>query len=145
MSIPIAGTLGDQQASLFGHGCFAESQIKATYGTGAFIWLNAGNCADLTAPDGLLRTIAWRLDRPSYALEGFVMSAGAAFEWLAPRLAVAGGGMGVVERAQQLGTSGGVILVPCRRLSRLSLQRIPRLTRPMPRMSTPTASSTAPT
>jgi glycerol kinase len=110
--VPITAALGDQQASLFGHGCFAESQIKATYGTGAFIWLNAGDRADAPCPDGLLRTIAWRLDQPCYALEGFVMSAGAALEWLASRLAVPGGGIGVAEQAQRAGTSGGVTLVP---------------------------------
>jgi glycerol kinase len=112
VSVPIAAALGDQQASLFGHGCFGESQIKATYGTGAFIWLNAGNRADTPCPQGLLRTIAWQLDQPCYALEGFVMSAGAALEWLATRLAIPDGGIGVAARAQQAASSGGVILVP---------------------------------
>jgi glycerol kinase len=110
--VPITAALGDQQASLFGHGCFAESQVKATYGTGAFIWLNAGSLPDTPCPEGLLRTIAWRLHRPCYALEGFVMSAGATLEWLATRLAVPGGVIGVVEQARRAGTSGGVILVP---------------------------------
>jgi glycerol kinase len=110
--IPITAALGDQQASLFGHGCFERSAIKATYGTGAFIWLNAGNRPDVTAADGLLRTVAWHLDEPCYALEGFVMYAGAALEWLATRLSIPAGGIGVVERAQQAGSSGGVILVP---------------------------------
>jgi glycerol kinase len=108
----ITAALGDQQASLFGHGCFAPAAIKATYGTGAFIWLNAGNRPDVAAADGLLRTVAWHLDEPCYALEGFVMYAGAILEWLAARLSIPGGGIGVVERAQQAGTSGGVILVP---------------------------------
>jgi glycerol kinase len=110
--IPITAALGDQQASLFGHGCFEPAAIKATYGTGAFIWLNAGNHPDIAAADGLLRTVAWHLDEPCYALEGFVMYAGAILEWLAARLSIPGGGVGVVERAQQVGTSGGVILVP---------------------------------
>ncbi len=112
VSIPITASLGDQQASLFGHGCFAESQVKATYGTGAFIWLNAGQRADAPCPGGLLRTVAWHLAEPCYALEGFVMSAGATLEWLAARLAIPGGGAGVVERARQAGSSGGVTLVP---------------------------------
>ena len=109
---PSRRALGDQQASLFGHGCFEPSAIKATYGTGAFIWLNAGNRPDVAAADGLLRTVAWHLDEPCYALEGFVMYAGAILEWLAARLSISGGGIGVVERAQQAGSSGGVILVP---------------------------------
>lgn len=112
VAIPITAALGDQQASLFGHGCFDESHIKATYGTGAFIWLNAGSRPDTPCPEGLLRTIAWHLDQPCYALEGFVMSAGAVLEWLASRLAIPDGGIGVVEQARQAGTSSGVILVP---------------------------------
>jgi glycerol kinase len=110
--IPITAALGDQQASLFGHGCFEPSAIKATYGTGAFIWLNAGSRPDIAAGDGLLRTVAWHLDEPCYALEGFVMYAGAILEWLATQLSIPGGGIGVVEQAQQVGSSDGVILVP---------------------------------
>jgi glycerol kinase len=110
--IPITAALGDQQASLFGHGCFAPSDIKATYGTGAFLWLNAGNRSDVACADGLLRTVAWHLDEPCYALEGFVMYAGAILEWLAARFSIPGGGIGAVERAQQAGSSGGVILIP---------------------------------
>src|SRR5262249_27063964 len=41
-----------------------------------------------------------------------VMYAGAILEWLAMRLNIPGGGSGVVERAQQAGSSGGVILIP---------------------------------
>jgi glycerol kinase len=110
--IPITAALGDQQASLFGHGCFEPSAIKATYGTGAFIWLNAGNRPDIAVADGLLRTVAWHLDEPCYALEGFVMYAGAILEWLSARLSVPGGGIAIVEQARQVGSSGGVILVP---------------------------------
>jgi glycerol kinase len=110
--LAITGALGDQQASLFGHGCFEPSAIKATYGTGAFIWINGGNRPDIAAGDGLLRTVAWRLDEPCYALEGFVMYAGAALEWLASRFSIPGGGLGVVEQAQQAGSSGGAILIP---------------------------------
>lgn len=111
-AIPITAALGDQQASLFGHGCFEPSSIKATYGTGAFLWLNAGHRPDIAAGEGLLRTIAWHRDEPCYALEGFVMSAGAALEWLASRLSIPDGGRGVVALAQQAGASGGVILIP---------------------------------
>ena len=111
-SIAITAMLGDQQASLFGHGCFAAGQLKATYGTGAFIWLNAGERPDFAVGDGMIRTIAWHLDKPCYAVEGFVMYAGATLDWLATRLGITDGGAGVVERAQQAGSSNGVVLVP---------------------------------
>ncbi|HAL93053.1 MAG TPA: glycerol kinase, partial [Verrucomicrobia bacterium] len=34
--VPIAGIAGDQQAALFGQGCFSAGQAKNTYGTGCF-------------------------------------------------------------------------------------------------------------
>lgn len=112
-AIPITAALGDQQASLFGHGCFEPGQMKVTYGTGAFLWVNAGahRPAAITG-DGLLRTIAWALDRPAYALEGFVMYAGAILDWLGTRLSIAGGGPAVARQAERAGSSEGVVLVP---------------------------------
>jgi glycerol kinase len=111
-AIPITAAMGDQQAALFGHGCFDPLQLKITYGTGAFLWVNAGADPAINATDGLIRTIAWSLGRPTYALEGFVMYAGAILDWLATRLGIAGGGAAVVREAQQAGTSDGVALVP---------------------------------
>ena len=110
--IPITAALGDQQASLFGHCCFDAAEMKVTYGTGAFIWHNTGAELDTGRDDGLIRTIAWQLDQTCYALEGFIMYAGAIFDWLAARLGLAGGGRAVAELAQQAGGSDGVVLIP---------------------------------
>ena len=108
---PVTSVLGDQQAALFGHGCVGEMQAKVTYGTGAFLWANAGH-TPREAPQGILRTIAWQTDRPTYAFEGFVMYAGKVLEWLGARLAIAGGAAGVAAEAEKAGTSAGVTLVP---------------------------------
>ncbi|HWT85385.1 MAG TPA: FGGY family carbohydrate kinase, partial [Myxococcales bacterium] len=40
--IPIAGIAGDQQSALVGQACFEEGEAKCTYGTGAFLLMNAG-------------------------------------------------------------------------------------------------------
>jgi len=37
---PIAGIAGDQQAALYGQGCFSPGDAKCTYGTGAFLLMN---------------------------------------------------------------------------------------------------------
>ena len=42
---PILGVAGDQQAALFGQGCMERGSGKNTYGTGAFLLLNAGDRA----------------------------------------------------------------------------------------------------
>jgi glycerol kinase len=80
--IPIAGVAGDQQAALFGQGCFEPGMAKNTYGTGCFMLLNTGTKFQMST-QGLLTTIAWGLDnKVEYALEGSVFIAGAAVQWL---------------------------------------------------------------
>ena len=111
-AIPITAAMGDQQASLFGHGCFNAGELKVTYGTGAFVWANAGHLPPAHQPDGLIRTIAWDIGTPVYAVEGFVMSAGTVLNWLARHFAIAGGGAGVVAQARTAQDSNGVVLVP---------------------------------
>ena len=40
--VPVAGIAGDQQAALFGQGCYAPGEAKATYGTGTFVLVALG-------------------------------------------------------------------------------------------------------
>jgi glycerol kinase len=81
--VPLAAALGDQQASLFGLGCFERGQAKLTLGTGAFLLVQAGGDTG-TPPDGVLGSCAWRLDGlSSYAFEGFIPTAGSAVDWFA--------------------------------------------------------------
>ena len=80
--IPIAGIAGDQQASLFGQGCFKEGDLKNTYGTGCFMLMNTGD-KPVLSNNGLLTTIAWGVDgKVTYALEGSVFIAGSSIQWL---------------------------------------------------------------
>ena len=110
--IPLAGIAGDQQAALFGQACFAPGQAKATYGTGSFVLMNAGTGAD-TAPEGLVRTVAWRLgDEPAvYALEGSVFVTGAALQWLRDGLGILGGAAESEQLARSLDGNDGVYFV----------------------------------
>jgi glycerol kinase len=79
----VAAVLGDQQASLFGLGCRQPGTAKVTLGTGAFILAQAG-ASPPTPPPGVLASCAWRRrGETSYALEGFVPTAGAALDWFA--------------------------------------------------------------
>lgn len=80
--IPINGIAGDQQAALFGHGCFETGMTKNTFGTGCFILQNIGQ-EFKTSEQGLLTTIAWsEKGITTYALEGSVFNAGSALQWL---------------------------------------------------------------
>ena len=83
--VPIAGIAGDQQAALYGQGCFERGQAKNTYGTGCFILMNMGDESPISK-HGLLTTICCTADgQPAYALEGAIFVAGAAIQWLRDR------------------------------------------------------------
>ena len=80
--VPITGIAGDQQASLFGHGCFDAGMAKCTYGTGSFMLMNTDGYA-VVSENGLLTTLAWGIDgKVEYALEGSIFVAGNAIKWL---------------------------------------------------------------
>src|SRR5580658_10063630 len=58
--VPVAGIAGDQQAALFGQGCFRPGMAKNTYGTGCFMLMNTGE-RPVVSRHRLLSTIAWRI------------------------------------------------------------------------------------
>lgn len=80
--IPIASMIGDQQAALFGQGCYQAGMCKNTYGTGCFTLMNTGSNA-IHSKHGLITTLAWGIDGiVEYALEGSIFVAGSAIQWL---------------------------------------------------------------
>jgi glycerol kinase len=110
--IPIAAVAGDQQAALFGQGCFATGQAKNTYGTGCFLLLNAGAQRPHRIP-GILTTIAWLFEgRPTYAYEGSVFVAGALVQWLRDELGIVADAPETERLALSVPDTGGVYIVP---------------------------------
>jgi len=107
-TLPIAGIAGDQQASLFGHGCFDAGEAKATYGTGSFVLANAG-AERGTAPAGLLETVA---ASGGYAFEGAILASGAAVQWLRDGLGVLADAAESERLALSVESTGGVSFVP---------------------------------
>jgi glycerol kinase len=111
-AIPISGVAGDQQAALFGQGCFNAGQVKCTYGTGAFILLNVGDKAPV-AQSGLLATVACDgQGRPAYALEASMFIAGAAVQWLRDGLGILSEAAESESMARSLQSNDGVYFVP---------------------------------
>jgi glycerol kinase len=111
--VPVAGMLGDQQASLFGHTCFDHGDLKNTYGTGAFLLFTLGPEPVMSA-HGLITTVAWRLGdaEPVYALEGSVAVAGALIQWLRDNLGLIDDAAEVEALARSVEGSQGVVFVP---------------------------------
>lgn len=112
VDVPIAGALGDQQAALFGQGCFREGHVKNTYGTGCFILMNTGEKL-VKSHNGLLSTIAWGIDgKVEYALEGSIFMAGAIIQWLRDELELIGSASESEALAKSVESSNGVYMVP---------------------------------
>ncbi|MBQ1520382.1 MAG: glycerol kinase GlpK, partial [Clostridia bacterium] len=110
--IPIRGVAGDQQAALFGQGCFSKGQAKNTYGTGCFLMMNTGETSTRSR-NGLVATIAWGYDgKVEYALEGSVFNGGSVIKWLRDGLGLIKSAPEVNILAESVKDSGGVLLVP---------------------------------
>lgn len=111
-AIPVSGMAGDQQAALFGQGCFRPGMVKSTYGTGCFVVMNTGT-EIVRSGHRLLTTVAYRLgDKTIYALEGSIFVAGAAVKWLRDQLELVESASETNEIASNLSDNGGVYLVP---------------------------------
>ena len=112
IEVPVAGVAGDQQAALFGQGCWSPGLAKSTYGTGAFLLMFTGERI-VPSNHGLLTTVACdSRGGLAFALEGSVFVAGAAIQWLRD-------GLGLIDDASEseamaagLESNAGVYFVP---------------------------------
>jgi len=110
--IMISGVAGDQQAALFGQGCYSVGDCKNTYGTGCFLLMNTGNKPNISN-SGLISTVAWKLgDEVTYASEGSVFIGGAAIQWLRDEMKLIDSAPVSETEAQKVENSGGVYVVP---------------------------------
>jgi glycerol kinase len=103
--IPIVAVLGDSHAAMYGQGCRSAGMVKATYGTGSSVMTPVESFVS----DGC--TLAWLTERPVYALEGNILSSGAALAWTAELLGLPDV-RALVELAATVPDAGGVALVP---------------------------------
>ena len=106
-TVRIRGVAGDQQAALFGQGCHSPGAGKATYGTGTFLLVHSGDDAS-PPPHGLLKTAA----ADGYALEGAILVAGAALQWLRDGLGLIANAAETDALARSVASTEGVHFVP---------------------------------
>ncbi|HEV7871948.1 MAG TPA: glycerol kinase GlpK [Modestobacter sp.] len=111
--VPIAGSLGDQQAATFGQVCFERGMAKNTYGTGNFMLLNTGEDA-VPSAHGLLTTLCYQLGdaRPVYALEGSIAVTGSLVQWLRDNLGLISSAAEIEDLARSVDDNGGAYFVP---------------------------------
>jgi glycerol kinase len=81
--VPVAARAGDQQAATFAQGALARGAAKLTLGTAAMLDLHTGD-TPARAPRGAHALALWQLDASAraFCLEGTVITAGSAIEWL---------------------------------------------------------------
>ena len=110
--IPVAASVGDQQAALFGQACFEAGMVKATYGTGGSLLMNTGS-RPVPSSTGLLTTIGWGIGgEVTYALEGLVYIMGASVQWLRDELRLIETAAETEAAASAVPDTGGVYVVP---------------------------------
>jgi glycerol kinase len=110
--VPVAGIAGDQQAALYGQGCWQPGMAKSTYGTGCFVLMHMGAQSSISS-GGLLTTAACDAEgRTAFALEGAIFVAGAAVQWLRDELRLIGNAGETDAVARSVASTGGVYVVP---------------------------------
>ncbi len=113
---PIAGLLGDQQASLIGQGGISVGRAKATFGTGGMLDVCTGTEPPATAARGKSGTfpiVAWtRQGEITWGVEAIMLTAGANVEWLVEDLGVLADAAESDAVAAACEDTGGVVYVP---------------------------------
>jgi glycerol kinase len=111
-ALPITGVAGDQQAAAIGQACLTPGLAKITYGTGAFLLVNAGDTPRVSS-HRLLGTVAWQLaGERCYALEGSLFVAGSAIQWLRDQMGLISSADESETLAASVADSDGVYFVP---------------------------------
>jgi glycerol kinase len=112
LEAPVGSALGDQQAALYGQGCWEAGMAKCTYGTGAFLLMHTGD-ERVPSEHGLLTTVACGpRGEAAYALEGSIFIAGAAIQWLRDELKIVASAAETDALARSLDSNEGVYFVP---------------------------------
>ena len=108
----IHSVLGDQQAALFGQGCFEEGDSKSTYGTGCFLMSNIGK-KPVLSQEKLLTTVGFSFGGDVfYAMEGSIYSAGTVVQYLRDNLDFFDKSPESEKFLRTNGNSNGVIFIP---------------------------------
>ena len=110
--LPIAATIGDQQAAMMGQLRTEPGETKITYGTAAMINLNAG-ATPLFSTRGAYPLALWqRGGQVTWCLEGTAITAGAAVTWLRDGLGIISAPAETGPLAASVPDSGGVWVIP---------------------------------
>ncbi|MBN1801114.1 MAG: hypothetical protein JW891_06365 [Candidatus Lokiarchaeota archaeon] len=110
--IPIRCVVADQQASLFGLGCFNEGDMKVTNGTGSFVDINTGE-KPFASKRRLYPLLAWKINgKLTYMLEGFSHNTGTIVDWIQKELGLYNAPEQTEKMALSVDSTEGVYFLP---------------------------------
>lgn len=115
-SPPIAGLLGDQQASLVGQGCVRRADAKITFGTGGMLDVVLGPGSppfERRGPHGTFPIAAWSVGGVvTWGAEAVMLAAGTNVQWLRDDLRLVSSAAETHDVAARCDTTDGVVFVP---------------------------------
>jgi glycerol kinase len=112
---PIAGILGDQQASLLGQGCVRPGDAKITFGTGGMLDIVVGpdRAPFDRGPGGTFPIVTRRVNGvDTWGLEAIMLAAGTNVEWLRDDLGLIDDAAASHDVAARCADTGDVWFVP---------------------------------
>ncbi|MCI2058009.1 MAG: glycerol kinase GlpK [Oscillibacter sp.] len=110
--IPVAACITDALAAMLAQGCLDKGDIKTTYGTGCFMYINLGHEV-VYSKGGLITVSSWQVNNEiTYAFDGGVYIAGAAIQWLRDKLKIIKNSAETEKIALSVKDTGGVYFVP---------------------------------
>ena len=110
--VPVASSIGDQPAALFGQTCFSKGEAKNTYGTGCFLLMNTGDTR-VHSKNNLVSGVAWGIgDKITYSIEGSAFNAGSVIKWLRDEVRLIDTAPRIDELAETVPDANGVYFVP---------------------------------
>ena len=110
--IPISACITDGLAAMLAQACLNPGEIKTTYGTGCFMYINLGQ-TPVISKNGLVSICAWSVDnKRTFTFEGGAFITGAAVQWLRDNMRIINNAAETEAIAQSIQGTGGVYFVP---------------------------------
>jgi glycerol kinase len=113
---PIAGIVGDQQASLIGQGCVRPGLAKITFGTGGMLDACVGEqrpAFPYRGEQGCFPVVGWQAGgRITWGVEAMMLTAGTAVDWLVEDLGLLANAAESDAVAAQCADTAGAAFVP---------------------------------
>jgi glycerol kinase len=109
---PITALIGDQQAGFFAHGGVQAGTWKATFGTSGVIIASTGEAPNSPMPTLPPEALAGMGGKAFFCVEGMIITAGAALDWVAQGLGLFPSTAALLDAAAETADAAGAAFRP---------------------------------